>query len=114
MMTNTIMKTSTTSNCKVNLPDHIYIFSVEDHDYWKPKLLESIEKMKEFNNIQLNSSGYYYDFNIPKAERTYKQLMDNILLPYINEVEETYGFNTGSESKQTNQYFIYIAAKYYQ
>jgi hypothetical protein len=91
MMTNTIMKTSTTSNCKDNLPDHIHIFSVEDHDYWKPKLLESVEKMKEINNIQLNSSGYYYDFDIPKAKRTYKNLMDNILLPYATEIEEIYG-----------------------
>ena len=105
MMINTIMKTSTTSNCKSNLPEHIYIFSVEDHDYWKSKLLKSIEQMKEINNIQLNQSGFYYDFNIANAKRTYKQLMDNILLPYVNEVEETYGFKAASESKRMNQNF---------
>jgi hypothetical protein len=61
--------------------------------------------MKEFNNIQLNSEGYYYDFDIPTAERTYKQLMDNILLPYINEVEETYGFKIVSKSRRATQFF---------
>lgn len=85
------MMSSTTSNYADKLPNHIHIFSVEDHDYWKPKLLESIEKMKEINNIQLNEKGYYYDFNIPETERTYKQLMDNIALPYISELEEKYG-----------------------
>ena len=104
-MTHTIMKNTTTSNCKDNLPDHIHIFSVEDHEYWKPKLLEAIELMIKINNIKLNDWGFYYDFNIGKVKRTYKQLMDNILLPYINEVEETYGFKTDSESKRINQHF---------
>ena len=85
------MTSSTTSNYTDKLPDHIHIFSVEDHDYWKPKLLESIERMKEINNIQLNEKGYYYDYNISKAERTYKQLMDNVVLPYVYELEEMYG-----------------------
>ena len=90
-MTNMTMTSSTTSNYTDKLPDHIHIFSVEDHDYWKPKLLESIERMKEINNIQLNEKGYYYDYNISKAERTYKQLMDNVVLPYVYELEEMYG-----------------------
>ena len=47
MMTNTIMKNSTTSNYRDNLPDFVHKFSVEDHNYWKPKLLDSIELMKE-------------------------------------------------------------------
>ena len=88
------------------LPDHIHIFSVEDHDYWKPKLLESIEKMKEVNNIQLNAEGYYYDYNIPKKPRTYKQLMDNILLPYISEIEEMYGLSLDKISTYWFQQYL--------
>lgn len=91
MMTNMTTKSSTTSNFTDKLPDFVHIFSVEDHEFWKPKLLESIEQMKKINNIQLNNKGYYYDYNIPKAERTYKHLTDNIVLTYINELEEIYG-----------------------
>ena len=91
MMTNMTTMSSTTSNFTDNLPNFVHIFSVEEHDYWKPKLLEAIEKMKEMNNIQLNEKGYYYDFPILKAERTYKQIMDNIILPYVSELEEMYG-----------------------
>jgi len=91
MMTNMITKSSTTSNFTDKLPDFVHIFSVEDHEFWKPKLLESIEQMKKINNIQVNNKGYYYDYNIPKAERTYKHLTDNIVLTYINELEEIYG-----------------------
>lgn len=84
-------KTSTTNNYTDKLPDFVHIFSVEDHDYWKPKLLEAIEQMKEINNIRLNNEGYYYDYDISEANRTYKNLMDNIVLSSINELEETYG-----------------------
>jgi len=96
MMTNMTMMSSTTSNSTDKLPDFVHIFSVEEHDYWKPKLLEAIEKMKEINNIQLNEKGYYYDFNIRNVQRTYKQLMDNIVLFYINEIEECYGLKCKS------------------
>ena len=102
------MTISTTNNYTDKLPDHIHIFSVEDHDYWKPKLLESIEKMKEINNIQLNSKGYYYDYNIPRAERTYKELVDNILIGYIGELCDIYGV------KWSNNKNIYWFQQYYQ
>ena len=91
MMTKTISKTLTTNNSKAKLPDHVHIFSVEDHDYWKPKLLKSIDQMKADNNIGLNDSGYYYDFDIPKAPRTYKTSMDNILLSPLEEICGIYG-----------------------
>ena len=91
MMTNMTTMSSTTSNSTDKLPDFVHIFSVEDHEYWKPKLLDSIESMKKLNNIQLNEKGYFYDFNIPHVERTYKQLMDNIVLSYINDIEDRYG-----------------------
>lgn len=91
MMTKTISKTLTTNNSKAKLPDHVHIFSVEDHDYWKPKLLSSIDRMKADNNIELNKAGYYYDFNIPKEPRTYRKLLDNILLSPIEEVCDIYG-----------------------
>ena len=91
MMTNMTTMSSTTSNSTDKLPDFVHIFHVEEHNYWKPKILKSIESMIEKNNIQLNEKGYYYDFNIPDVERTYKQIMDNIGLSYIDEIEDRYG-----------------------
>lgn len=90
MMINTTTMSSTISSSTDNLPDFVHIFSVENHDYWKPKLLESIERMKDINNIQLNDEGYYLDYHL-KTNRTYKNLMNNILFSYINELEEIYG-----------------------
>ena len=86
------MKNLITNNSKDNLPDFVYIFSVDDHDdYWKPLLLESIDKMKEINNIQLNAEGYYYDFDIKQVPRTYAKLMDNIVLDPVSELEHMLG-----------------------
>lgn len=90
-MTNMTTMSSTTSNSTDKLPDFVHIFHVEEHNYWKPKILKSIESMIEKNNIQLNENGYYYDFDIPDVERTYKQIMDNIVLSYINDIEDHYG-----------------------
>lgn len=97
-----IMTNSTISNSKDSLPDHIHIFKVEDHDYWKPRLLESIQKMIDDNNIRLNEKGYYYDFNLPKAPRTYGMLMDQLLYPYIEELGEIYGLR----HKKTSLYWF--------
>ena len=91
MMMSMIMTNSTISNYRDSLPDHVHIFKVEDHDYYKPKLLDSIKNMIKDNNIQLNSKGYYYDFNIPKAPRAYGPWMDQILYPYAYELGEMYG-----------------------
>lgn len=97
------MTNSTTSNSKDNnTPDHIHIFKVKDHNYYKPLLLEAIQKMVSDNNIQLNEKGYYYDFNIPQAPRTYKELMDLLLYPYISELGEIYGL---SYVKSTQYWF---------
>ena len=101
-MTMTIL---TTSNYKAS-PDHVHIFPVEEYDYYKPLLLESIEKMKAENNIQLNEKGYFYDFNIPQAPRTYAALMDNLLLPYINELEEMYGLQLQKSGKYWFQQYL--------
>ena len=87
----------TTSNFTDKLPDHIHIFSVEDHDYWKPKILESLERMKEINNIQLNEKGYHYDFNISEKPRTYDKIIDNIILPSVAELEEIYGLKLSNK-----------------
>ncbi len=89
-MTNTTKMGSTPSNYKAE-PDHVHIFNVVDHERIKPLLLESIEDMIKLNNIQLNDKGYYYDFNIPDAPRTYQQLMNHLLYPYISELEDMYG-----------------------
>lgn len=106
MMTNMTMMTSTTNISKDSLPDHVHIFSVEDHDYWKPRLLEAIERMKIDNNIQLNEKGYYYDFNIPDVKRTYDSLIDNIILPHVSELQELYGLKKPKKSQSWFQQYI--------
>jgi hypothetical protein len=47
--------------------------------------------MKADNNIEINESGYYYDYDIPKEPRTYKTLLENILLSPIEEIGDIYG-----------------------
>lgn len=101
-----IMMNSTISNSKASLPDHIHIFKVEDHDYWKPRLLESIQKMIDDNNIQLNEKGYYYDFNIPKAPRTYDKLVEQVLYPYVSELSEMYGLQYDKHSTYWFQQYL--------
>lgn len=90
MMTNMTMTSSITNNCADKLPDHIHIFSIEDHEYWKPKILESIDSMKEINNIEPNKQGYYYDWG-KTLQRTYGSLVENILYPYFIDLGEMYG-----------------------
>jgi hypothetical protein len=87
------MTNSTTSNYKDSLPDHVHIFKVEQHDQYKDLLLNSIDEMVANNNIGLNEKGYLYDFNIPKAPRTYKSLTKGLLHPYIEEIAELYGLH---------------------
>ena len=101
-----IMTNSTISNSKGSLPDHVHIFKVEDHDYYKPRLLESIQKMIDDNNIQLNEKGYYYDFNIPKAPRTYDKLVNQVLYPYVSELSEMYGLRYDKHSTYWFQQYL--------
>jgi len=100
------MTNSTISNSKGSLPDHVHIFKVEDHDYYKPRLLESIQKMIDDNNIQLNEKGYYYDFNIPKAPRTYDKLVNQVLYPYVSELSEMYGLRYDKHSTYWFQQYL--------
>lgn len=105
MMMSMIMTNSTISNYKAN-PDHIHIFKVEQHDQYKSLLLKSIEQMVADNNIQLNEKGYLYDFNIPKAERTYQKLMEGIIHTYVPELEDLYGLKlSGIAPLWFQQYF---------
>jgi hypothetical protein len=90
MMMSMIMTNSTISNFKAE-PDHVHIFKVEQHDQYKPLLLNSIDQMVADNNIQLNEKGYLYDFNIPTAPRTYESLVRSLLCPYMDELSESYG-----------------------
>lgn len=106
MMMSMIMTNSTISNSKGSLPDHVHIFKVEDHDYYKPRLLESIQKMIDDNNIQLNEKGYYYDFNIQKAPRTYDKLMNQVLYPYVSELSEMYGLRYDKHSTYWFQQYL--------
>ena len=91
MMMKMITPISTINNYGDKLPDHVHIFSVEEHAHYKPMVLESIEKMKADNNIKLNEKGYYYDFDIPEAKRIYEKLFRQITFPYIHDVGEMYG-----------------------
>lgn len=90
MMMSMIMTNSTISNFRAE-PDHVHIFSVKEHDYYKPLLLKCIQQMITDNNIEPNSKGYLYDFDIAEARRPYKKLMDQMLYPYIEDVGEMYG-----------------------
>ena len=56
------------------------------------------------NDIQLNEKGYYYDFNIPKVERTYKSLIDSLIYPYALELAEMYGLKI-EENKPVTWWF---------
>lgn len=101
-----ITMNSIISNYKDSLPNHIHIFHVEEHNHYKPLLLNSLEKMKADNNIQLNEKGYYYDFNIPKTPRTYDKLMNNLLLPFIENIEELYGLKYSPPSQFWFQQYL--------
>lgn len=106
MMMSMIMKSLSRSNYGDN-PDFVHIFKVTSHDHYKPMFLKSIEEMIEKNNIGLNEKGYYYDFNIPKAPRTYATLMDQLLYPYAVELGEMYGLVPSLKYKKYwfQQYF---------
>ena len=68
------MTNLTIKNSEDNLPDFVHIFQVENFQKQKPKLLQSISDMIITNDINLNEKGYYYDFNLPRAPRTYLEL----------------------------------------
>ena len=56
--------------CKPNL---VEVVRLEEHDYWKPILLDHIKSMVEENSIKLNEKGYLYDYNLDsKIKRTYQ------------------------------------------
>ena len=80
-------------NSSENKPDFVHIVSVEDHTQHKAKLLYYIDQMIEEQDIDLNEKGYYYDFNIPKAHRPYKQLFKDITYPYLQTFAQTLGCN---------------------
>lgn len=86
----------TTRNSEDNLPDFVHIFQVENFQEYKPKLLQLVSDMIITNDIQLNEKGYYYDFNIPKAPRTYLDLFAECIKPSIKQVEEKYGLEVKS------------------
>lgn len=62
--------------------------------------------MKAEHNIQLNEKGYYYDFNIPSAPRTYSKLMNQLLYPYITELAESYGLKYRDGNKYWFQQYL--------
>lgn len=108
MMTNMTMTSSTISNYTDNLPDFVYKFTVEDHDYWKPIVLNSIERAKEINNIKLNEKGYYYDFNIPNAPRPYVEIINNIILDFVEDIRHKHGFKRSELRSQKWWFQQYI------
>ena len=99
------MTNSTISNYRDSIPDHIHVFKVEQHDQYKPLLLNAIDRMISENNIQLNEKGYYYDYNIPKVERLYQKLTEQLLIPYMYELSELYGLTAAPATKHTTWWF---------
>lgn len=98
---NMITMNTNHNNYRDKLPDFVHIFTVEDHDYWKPLILSSIKEMIDTNNIQLNEKGYYYDFDQPSLHRPYEKYMKNILMDSITYLSETYGLKENEQKKPT-------------
>ena len=96
MMMKQTMTNLTIKNSEDNLPDFVHIFQVENFQKQKPKLLQSISDMIITNDINLNEKGYYYDFNLPRAPRTYLELFIESIQPSVNQIEEMYGLNCNS------------------
>ena len=96
MMMKQTMTNLTIKNSEDNLPDFVHIFQVENFQKQKPKLLQSISDMIITNDINLNEKGYYYDYNLPRAPRTYLELFIESIQPSVNQIEELYGLNCNS------------------
>ena len=96
MMMKQTMTNLTIKNSEDSLPDFVHVFQVENFEQKKPKLLQSISDMIITNDIHLNEKGYYYDFNLPRAPRTYLELFVESIKPSVNQIEEIYGLNCNS------------------
>ena len=66
------------------LSDHITRFRVKNHP--KAELLSLIENMIDKYGIEPNSRGYYYDYDLPKYPRTYKELARSIMDHAVSEM----------------------------
>ena len=74
-----------------NVPEHVHIFHVEDHEIHKKVLLDHIEEHIKVNNIVPNEKGYYYDYNMDGSiPRPYEMYLQNITWDYLVEVGEIY------------------------
>lgn len=96
------MMNLTTNNYRDN-PDFVHVFKVEEHEHYKPLLLQAIKDMVDINDIKPNREGYLYDYNISKVPRTYDKLFYQLLFPYISEMEEIYGLKI--DEKQPTPWF---------
>lgn len=83
----------TIRNSEDNLPDFVHIFQVDNFQEYKPKLLQLVSDTIITNDIKLNEKGYYYDFNIPKAPRVYKDLFLKCLQPCVEKIQERYALS---------------------
>lgn len=70
--------------------DHIWLYSVKDHQEHKDKLLDQIEDMKDLYGLELNEQGYWYDFECPDLPRTYEKLAKDIMLRYCLKTTKAY------------------------
>ena len=100
------MKTLTTNNSTDSLPNFIHIIPVENHKIYKTILLDKIDEMKTRYDIQLNEKGYYYDFNMSRAERPYQVVFEDILSNVCVDIEEYYGLKITSFGRPWFQQYI--------
>lgn len=82
-----------------NVPEHVHIFHVEDHEIHKKVLLDYIEEHIKVNNIVPNEKGYYYDFNMdPNIPRPYEMYLQNVAWSYLVDVGEIYSLKVQLKS----------------
>lgn len=64
------------------LPNHISRYRMRNNP--KNKILSLIEDMIRVNDLKPNSAGYYYDFDIPNAPRTYRDEVVKVIYPIVS------------------------------
>ncbi len=79
-------------------PDLVEVVRLEEHDYWKPILLDYIKSMVEENNIKLNEKGYLYDYDLDtKIARKYQWPFYQAIFPYVEDLFQSYGLRLDVE-----------------
>lgn len=80
------------------LPNHLSRYRMRNNP--KDEMLRLIEDMIRVNDLKPNPAGYYYDFDIPDAPRTYGEKLKQVISPIIKKmVHERYNSRIINRSK---------------